>query len=176
MTMQLIQHQELGSAQASLTFSSIPQTFTDLCLVLSARTTTAQNGTAIDDGALTFNGANSNKSGRLLYGAGSGSGASGSYSDLYFWLPSANATSNTFGNISFYIPNYSGSSAKSTSHDIVTENNGTFTYNMIFAGLWNSTAAITSLQVAPFGTNFAQYTSATLFGILKGSDGVTTVT
>jgi hypothetical protein len=142
--------------------------------VLSLRTTTAQNGTAIDDGAITFNGANSIKSGRLLYGAGSGSGASGTYSDLYFWLPSANATSNTFGNISIYIPNYSGATAKSTSHEIVTENNGTFTYNMIFAGLWNSTAAITSLQVAPFGTNLAQYSSATLFGILKGtSNGVT---
>jgi hypothetical protein len=174
--MDLIQTVTVGAGgSANITFSSIPQTFTDLYLVLNLRTTTANNGTAIDDGALTFNGANSNKSGRLLFGQGSGSGGSGSYSDLYFWLPSANATSNTFGNISIYIPNYSGTTTKSTSHDIVTENNGTFTYNMIFAGLWNSTAAITSLQVAPFGTNLAQFSSASLYGILKGSDGVTTV-
>jgi hypothetical protein len=176
MTMTVIQHQELGSAQSSITFSSIPQTYTDLFLMLSLRTTTAQNGTAIDDGGITFNGANSNKSGRLLYGQGSGSGGTGTYSDLYLWYPSANATSNTFGNISVYIPNYSGATVKSTSHEIVTENNATFAYSMIFAGLWNSTAAITSLQVYPNGTNFAQYSSATLYGILKGtSNGVTVV-
>lgn len=173
--MQLIQHQELGSAQASITFSSIPQTYTDLYLQLSLRSTSAPSSTAINDGGITFNSSNSNKSGRLLYGSGSGSGGSGSYSDLYIWYPTNLATSNTFGNINIYIPNYTGSTAKSTSHEIVTENNATFSYTMIFAGLWNSTAAITSLEVYSNSSTFAQYSSATLYGILKGSDGVTTV-
>ena len=176
MTMTLIQHIELGSAQSSISFSSIPQTFTDLVLSVSARTTTDPSSSGITDGYVSFNGVSTNQSGRLLYGQGSGSGGSGSYSNLYFWLPSSGATANTFGSTQIYIPNYAGSTAKSTSQEIITENNGTFAYSMIFAGLWNSTAAITSVTLQLFTSpNFAQFSSATLYGILKGSSNGVTV-
>lgn len=174
MTMQVIQHIELSSASSTIDFTNIPQNFTDLSVALSLRSSSAPSSSAINDGGITFNGSNSNKSGRLLYGQGSAA-ASATYTDLYIWYPTSLATANTFGNISITIPNYANGNVKSTSHDIVTENNATFSYTMIFAGLWNSTAAITSLQIYANGTTFVAGSSATLYGILKGSDGTTTV-
>jgi hypothetical protein len=67
-----------------------------------------------------------------------------------------------------YIPNYAGTSyQKSISADSVTENNGTTAYNAFHSGLWLSTAAITSIKLDPYGTDFAQYSSASLYGILN---------
>lgn len=174
MTMRLIQHVELGSAASSISLSSIPQTFTDLYVLLSLRSSSAPSSTAINDGGITFNSSNSNKSGKLLFGQGSGSGGTGNYSDLYIWYPTSLAPAGTFGNIGITIPNYAGGTTKTTSHDIVTENNATFSYTMIFTGLWNSTAAINSLEIYANGTTFVTGSTATLYGITKGTlDGVT---
>lgn len=176
MTMQLIQHIELGSAQANITFSSIPQTYTDLYLLVSSRST----NTNVSFDALLFrpNGATTNLSGRSLFGdSGSGGSTSGTNDNGQSgYIPSATITANTFGSNSIYIPNYSGNSAKSFSVDAVLENNGTFAYQSIFAGLWNSTTAISSIVLTTqIAGQLSAGSSATLYGILKGSDGTTTV-
>jgi hypothetical protein len=165
--MQIIQHQELASAQASIEFTSIPQTYTDLFLVFSVRPDSATTDTQI-----SFNGNTSNFSRRHLFGNGSSAG-SGSAADRYVGSnPNSSYTANTFGNHSIYIPNYTASQAKSYSADSVAENNATTSVQVILAGLWNDTAAITSLAISVFGAgNFVQYSSATLYGILKGSSG-----
>ena len=50
-------------------------------------------------------------------------------------------------------------------NDAVTENNGTAAIASFFATQWADTSAITSLSLV-FGTgNFAQYSTATLYGI-----------
>lgn len=173
--MQIIQHQELGSTQASITFSSIPQTFTDLFIVTSCRT--AHTGPMWDSIRFSFNGVNTNQTNRYLYGDGA-SAASGAESSalIGFGANSNSATSNTFSNASAYIPNYTAAIAKSISSDGVAENNGTTAGQIIIANLWNSTAAITSITLTPnSATNFLQYSSATLYGITKGSDGIVTV-
>lgn len=172
MTMRLIQHVELTSGATEIALSSIPQTDTDLLLKLSLRN--AYNGTQTD-GRITFNGENANKSGRLLYGQGSGSGLSGTYNNLFIWYPGALNTASTFSNIDIYIPNYTSNTVKNTSHDIVNENNATFNYTMLFAGLWANTAAINSITIND--NNNAQFvagSTATLYGITKGTlNGVT---
>lgn len=176
MTMQLIQHQELGSAQASLTFSSIPQTFTDLYLLVSARlSSTNSEGLFVE-----FNGSTSGYSARDLYGTGSSAASSvnpyGITSKLFIGSQASSAqTSSTFNNTSVYIPNYTSSNAKSVSTENVMETNATATNMDVLAGLWTGTAAITSIVITSNNGNLVQYTSATLYGILKGSDGVTTV-
>jgi hypothetical protein len=77
-------------------------------------------------------------------------------------------TANTFGNTSIYIPNYRSSAAKSFSVDAVTENNATLAYQNIQAGLWNNSAAITSISISFLsGGNWAQGSSASLYGIRK---------
>jgi hypothetical protein len=73
-----------------------------------------------------------------------------------------------------YIPNYTGSTAKSVSVDGVMENNATYAAAGIIAGLWNDTAAVTSVSISSEVATLVQYSSATLYGILKGtSNGVT---
>lgn len=169
MTMQLIQHQELASTQAAITFSSIPSTFTDLFLQVSVRST---NG---DDGLFfKFNNTTSNTSWRNLLGYGSGvlSQSGGG------WLAGGgvrSATSNTFTNVGVYIPNYAGSTAKGASVDSTSEDNSSTGYQFLVANLWNDTTAINRIDFYLQGGSLTQYSSATLYGILKGSDGVTTV-
>jgi len=81
----------------------------------------------------------------------------------------ANATANTFGNDELYIPNYTGSTYKSISSDTVSESNGSAPSDAIaslWAGLWNNTAAITSITLSPgAGGTFVQYSTFHLYGI-----------
>jgi hypothetical protein len=174
--MQVIQHQELSSAQASITFSSIPQTFTDLYLVISGRLSSANSeGLFIE-----FNGSTSGYSARDLYGTGSSAASStnpfGITSKLFIGSQASTAqTASTFGVTTAYIPNYTSSNQKSVSADNVYENNATAAGMDVLAGLWTGTAAISSIVITSNNGNLVQYSSATLYGILKGSDGIVTV-
>jgi hypothetical protein len=143
-----------------------------LVLVSSLRSTQA---TGFTDPLISFNSSTANFSARRLGGAGSFV-FSDSVSRTIGVNPASNATTNTFGNGEVTIPNYSSGLAKSFATDNVSENNGTESYQMITAGLWNDSAAITSITLTPGAGNFAEHSSATLYGILKGSDGITTVT
>jgi len=168
--MQVIQHQELASAQASISFSSIPQTYTDLYLVVSAR-----NSANNINGYMNINGVGTSRAYRMLYGYNGSVGSSSGADAETFFVPPSSAAANIFGSSAIYIPNYAGSSKKSFSVDAVTEWDGAFAWTTIRAGFWDSTSAITSLTLTLTGGNFVQYSSATLYGITKGSDGVVTV-
>lgn len=182
MTMQVIQHQELGSSQSTITFSSIPQTYTDLTVVFSLRNDRSTDGASSYAG-ITINGNYTNLTQRLLQGNGSATATfsytSGTY-PLWVYIPGSGYTSNTFHNGRMYISNYAGSNAKAIAIDNVTENNATTAFQTIHAGVYNSSTAITSLGFISLNSdlaaagNFVQYSSATLYGILKGSDGITT--
>lgn len=153
----------LGSS--TISFTSIPSTYTDLCLVLSARNDYALNSDSYRFGTLQFNSVGTNQTSRFLTGDGSTTG-SGSDTAIYFWTPKVSATSNTFGSTSFYVPNYAGSNNKSVSIDNVTENNATNVFSVLEAGLWSSSAAITSITLTSgSSSNFVQYSTATLYGI-----------
>lgn len=168
MSMTLIAHTELGSAQAEIVFSSIPATFTDLLCVFSVRSAGAQQ-----DFGLKFNTSTANFSNRYLIGAGSGSPFSGtSPANFLGVLVGSGQTASTFANGQLYVPNYAGSSNKSYSVDSVGENNATAAYQNILAGLWSQTTAINSLSIYQInGNDVAQYSSATLYGITAGSSG-----
>ena len=60
---QLIQSQTLSSAAASVTFSNIPQNYSDLVLKVSARAVGVDN-------QLTFNGSTTSDSSRYLFSSG----------------------------------------------------------------------------------------------------------
>lgn len=170
--MQIIQTVTLGSAAASIDLNSIPQTFDDLFILLSVRMDF--NSTDIQ---ITFNGNTSNYSRRQLFGNGSSAG-SGSGSDRYIGsISSSTMTASTFGSVGVYSPNYRVASAKSYSSDSVAENNATTSVQVILAGLWNDTAAITSISFGALGGggNLSQYSSVSLYGITKGSSGGVTV-
>jgi hypothetical protein len=151
-----------SGGSASISFTSIPQTYTDLVVKISGRT----NRTAdVDSIAMTFNGSSTGITWRTLMGDGS-TATSGTAQRL--WVNSTTYTANTFGNAEVYIPNYTSANYKSTSIDLVTENNATGAYAEILTQLWSNTAAVTSIELAPqFGTGWLQYTTATLYGVTK---------
>jgi hypothetical protein len=170
--MTLIESKVLGAAAASIEFTSIPQTFTDLLLFVSGRAT-VNNDSGGSTIQLRPNSATANQTMRRLIGTGSTT-QSTSDTSIFLQMAHSGQTSNTFGNSLTYIPNYAGSTNKSFSVDSVQENNATESLQVISAGLWSDTSAITSILLVPFGGNFDTGTMVSLYGILKGSDGIVT--
>jgi len=149
---------------ASIDFTSIPGTMTDLMVVYSTRPGSTDGSWVLK---VKFNGVNTNQTLRGLDGDGS-SASSFTGTEIAGINEGSSATANTFSNGQIYIPNYAGSTNKSVSLDGVSETNATTAYQRIAAGLWSSTAAINQVTlVAP--STFAQYSTATLYGITKGS-------
>ena len=166
-THKLIQTITVGAGgQASIEFTSIPQTYTDLLVVYSARTS---RSAVYDAFRLTFNGSTTNYSSKYLQGNGSSASSfSGSTSFVSCYVNGATSTSNTFSNNAFYIPNYTSSTYKSLSGEHLYETNATAADMFLTAGLWSNTAAITSISVtSDVGATIVQYSSASLYGILK---------
>lgn len=171
----VIAHTEVGSGGvASIDFNSIPQTYTDLVVVASLRSNRASIN--YDGFDLRLNGTSANHSWRsLTVFEGSVTSMSASNAEA-FYGGAATATANTFGNGIAYIPNYTSSVAKSMSVDSVSETNATANQLDIRAMLYNSTSAVTSIKIVSATANtIQQYSSATLYGITKGSSGGVTI-
>jgi hypothetical protein len=157
-----IQTVNLTGTQANIEFTSIPQTYTDLKVVMSGRVNAAS---VSETCKMTFNGVTTNFSNRYLFGNGS-SASSGSDSNAFvFRVPSGNATASIFGSGEVYIANYTSANHKLFRDESVSENNATES-GLIFAqNLWANTAAITSITITPLNGSFVQYSTATLYGI-----------
>jgi hypothetical protein len=167
-TYTLIASNTVGSGGvASVTFSSIAATYTDLLVKVSARDTVASSRGAF---SIRFNGSSafnySIKELRDVDGAASSTGVTAQSEIDGGRTTGSTATASTFGNVEIYIPNYAGSTAKSVSIDNVTENNSTTYYSNLTAGLWSLTNAITSIGFT-CTTNFSQYSTFYLYGISK---------
>lgn len=162
-TFTLIASSTVGSGgAANIDFTSIPATYTDLCIKLSARCSAATSAVKIG-----FNGSTTNLSTKYLYGSGSAA-SSGAANEIYVYSNSSSYTASTFGNSEIYIPNYVLSSVnKSVSVEGVSENNATGADMLLAAGLWSTTAAITSIKLVPDSGNFVQHSTAYLYGIVK---------
>ena len=168
--MQKIATVTVGAGGASsIDFTSIPGTFTDLLLVVSARSAVAGN---LDGVVIRFNSSTTGYSGKSLLGSGT-TATSGSTADAGL-TPAAGSTANVFSNSQTYIPNYAGSTNKSYATETVTENNASGAYQSLQAGLWSNTAAITSISlVSENASTWVQYSTATLYGIKNGTGGAT---
>ena len=168
-TYTLIEAQTLSTTATSVTLGSggtIPQTYTDLKVLISARTDRpSQDNDAL---FIAINGVTTNLANKLLESVGSGTPNSSSNSGAntkVFPTVGITATASTFGNGEIYFPNYTGSQYKSFSGDGVTENNATQAITGLSANLWSDTAAITSLTFNSIGTNFVSGSSFYLYGI-----------
>lgn len=181
MTMKLISTITAGSGTPStLQFSSIPQTYTDLLLVFSLRRASGSNNGDIN---IRFNGSIANYQDYNWYGYGSG--AAGGFSNVNYGLlgftpESINGTvttANTFSNGQLYIPNYTGGTAKQILSEVGVENNAasSWTNQGMWGSRWNDGSAITNIQVIITSSpaTFDQYSTASLYGITKGSGGAT---
>jgi hypothetical protein len=169
-TLELIAAYTASGSVSSIDFTSIPSTYTDLCLKMSLRT---DRSAVPDQAKITFNGSTTGYSGMILFGTGSSvisetNSAAGAGSGYLIGenINGASSTSSTFSNGEFYIPNYAGSTNKSISMDLVMENNATAGYQSLTAGLWSNTSAITSIKLqSANGFNFVIYSTAYLYGV-----------
>lgn len=168
-TYELISSQTLSSSALSVTFSNIPSTFTDILVVVSARS----NRASAEDGlGVKLNNLTSGYSYRLLSGNGSAA-SSGSTAFEQTWagrIPGANVTSNTFGNAEIYIPNYRSSTAKSYSVTAAMENNDSTAFITLNAIVQSNTSAITSLEFSAINSTLASGSSFFLYGITRSDD------
>ena len=167
-TYTLISSNVLASSAATVTFSAIPATYTDLIAIATVRSDAASNETAL---RVTVNGSSTTYSETYLrtQGGSTGSGR-GSFGYLLnsYATNGATSTSNTFGTSEHYFPNYAGNANKVISEFSVSEGNDT-TYPgiAVTAGLWSTTSAITSITFQPSGATlgFVSGSSFYLYGI-----------
>ena len=144
-----------GAGTSTVTFSSIPSTYTDLVLIMNA-----QNADLY--ALFRANGDSSALYSRTdLYGNGA-SAQSGRGSGENTWYPS---TSNTLssGNAIFQVMNYSNTTTFKT---VLARNNTTNALIAASVYLYRSTSAITSLSFAvPAANNWLSGSTFTLYGI-----------
>jgi hypothetical protein len=161
-TYTLIEAKTLGSSAASVEFTSIPQTYTDLLIKLSTRNTSTNVANSI---LMALNGSSTSFTIRRIEGTGTSVGSQNSTSNFAGVDDGGGATASTFSNTEIYIPNYAGSNYKSYSVDSVSETNAATIYMHLLAGLWSNSAAITSIALSDDTANLAQYSTFYLYGI-----------
>jgi hypothetical protein len=166
-TYTLISSNVLGSSAASVTFSAIPSTYTDLVLRMSLRSD--ESGQTSSEFTSQLNGTSANYSLTRLRGNGSTASSSRISNAARFALgeiPAGNSTTNTFTATEIYIPSYTASQNKPLSSKNYQENNNTSANIHIIANLWRDTSAITSISFAiNGGFNFVSGSSFYLYGI-----------
>lgn len=164
-TFTLISSTVLTGTQATVAFTSIDSSYTDLVLKCSTRTDVANTQSAIK---IYFNNSTGDTSATYMEGNGA-TVISGfpSAPVLVFRASAATGTSNTFGNAEIYIPSYTNTTAKKPFSSFgVQENNTTTAYIDVVAGLNNTTSAISRIDIDASGTgNFVSGSSFYLYGI-----------
>jgi hypothetical protein len=171
-----IQELTLPTGVATATFTGFPSTFTDLCVIYSARTVRAST----EDGMqMRFNGDTSSAYKRAtiyndysaVYANGDTTGYQTSCTTSLGNITGNTALANSFANGFIYISEYASTAKFKSVHwrgggqtNSDTANTGYFYMN---SSCWASTSAITSITFIA-NNNFASGSLATLYGVTKG--------
>ena len=154
----------LGSAAATITFSSIPSTYTDLRLVMVAQS--VSGGTII---YVTYNASGGTAYSQTdLYGLGAGGtpyGSQSTTSTSRISLANISGLSTTIPTMyTLDVFSYAGSTYKTCLATQIEDKNGSGAVaNTV--GLWRNTSAISSIELTKSSGNFTAGTTATLYGI-----------
>jgi hypothetical protein len=161
--------QTLATASASVTFSSIPQTYTDLVVV--ANLGKSLTGSAVE---FRFNSdSGSNYSITELYGNGTSAASarvsSSAYGQVaYDVVPGSDITSNFV----FNVMNYANTAVNKTTLSRNDSMATTYSGAAAIVGLWRSTAAINSITfTSSGGATFTTGSTFNLYGIASASVG-----
>jgi hypothetical protein len=164
----------VGAGGAStIDFTSIPSTYTHLQLRVLGRSTAtgsdresldlminSDNGTNYATHALGGNGSSASAFGITGY-TGSNNQFGGSSN-----IPATDALANTFGVCIMDILDYTNTNKYKVTRALVGQDQNTTSGRInLMSGLWLNTAAITTLSLNLSVGNFAQYSSAALYGI-----------
>jgi len=166
---------QIGTAQvagsggvASLVFSTIPNTYTDLVIYLSLRNANQVTG-GIQRCRVQINSITTGYDNRLLFALAVGTPTAGTLTDQIsaHYSNGTDATSGYWSNSTVYISNYANSLNKTFSVESVADSNNNNQGIMSLAGgILSNTAVITSLTVTQAdGQNFLEHSTAYLYGV-----------
>lgn len=154
-----IESRTLTTTTPSVTFTSIPQTYTDLVLVVTGANTGSEQGIATQVGNDSVD-TGANYGVVYMLGSGTGTGSAGGF------VNNTNITAGRMdGNPSVSIINYMNYSNTTTFKSVLSRgNNGT--YAIMHEGTWRNTAAINTISVFNLSSvSFAAGCTFTLYGI-----------
>jgi len=154
-----LQNITLGSAQATVTFASIPSTFRDLRLVVQP----IMVASGPVEAGIIFNGDTGGNYSRV-YAEGSGSSVGSSSQSGVTRLIVLYHNSTLQGNSLVDVMDYSATDKHKT---VLSRLNNTAVLTGMGAGRWASTTAVNSIQFAALnGTSFAAGSTFALFGVV----------
>ena len=155
-----------SGGSSSIVFSSIPQTFTHLQIRGVSRTSRSSSE---DEYRIRFNSNSSELYTRnAIAGYGSGFEATAFTNQDHWragWTAAANITSGMFGPAIFDILDYTNTNKNTTGRGYVGYEGNAAGIVGLVGGLWRSTDAITSIEIAPAFLPFIQHTTFSLYGI-----------
>ena len=149
----------LTNNSSSVTFNSIPQTYTDLVIIMEAKSDTLN-----PDFYCQFNSdTGSNYSATWLNGNGTAASSSRNSNQTQIRISYGVEFSSTNANLMIaHIMNYSNSTTYKT---LLARLNQAADGTEMCVGLWRSTAAISTIKLYPSANNFASGSTFTLYGI-----------
>lgn len=169
-TYYLISSTTLTGTASSLTLSSIPSTYTDILLRVSARNNAS--GSSNDNVYIRFNNDSGNNYtlGHIYAQAGSSGvnlgGGVGTSTASAIYETDTSLLANTFGQAELYIKGYSTANSKPWINDAIAPSNRTGTGVISWqGGRWQSGTVISSLYLYPNSGQFIAGSSFILYGI-----------
>jgi hypothetical protein len=154
--------QTLGSAAASVTFSSIPQGYTDLVLIVNGG-----QSVATANGGLQFNGdTGSNYSTTYLRGNGTSATSTRASNETLTRIDGLGWPTSNNANSIVQIQNYSNTTTYKT---VLTRYNAAVYGTEAIVGLWRSTSAINQIVVKSEAYNWTSGSTFSLYGIQVGN-------
>ena len=149
----------LGSTTATVTFSSISGSYTDLVLIENGKVTSGASYSRIRFNSDT----DSNYSATYIYGNGTAAGSDRYSSQTFIPVNYVAAVETNFNHNSIInIQNYSNSTTYKT---VLARSNNAATATDAAVGLWRSTSAITSIEYYLNSGSWATGSTFTLYGI-----------
>lgn len=167
---QLIASTTLGSAAATVTWSSIPQDFGSLMVMGLGQ---SSNANFNNDNTFTFNSDTGANYSMLTFTSSNGAlGPTGTFSSgdtslkWAFAFPGTSYNSNRVGGFMVHIPGYANTSfSKSSLHDCWLTDGGTSFNGHKRYGFWKSTSAISTILLTNTGGNFTTGSYFALYGL-----------
>jgi hypothetical protein len=164
-----------AGGSSTISFTSIPSTYTHLQIRMIARTNRASTVDAMN---LRFNGVSTGSAYAWhdIIGAGTGGGgdpfaeALASQNEIKFYrATAASAASSIFGTVVVDILDYANTNKNKTVRYLGGQDQNGSGEIIFGSGLWNNTSAVNQIDITSFtGNSFVQYSQFALFGI-KGS-------
>ena len=154
-----------SGGSATVTFSSIPSTYTHLQIRATAKSTTSGDSVRITFNSDTGN----NYANHFLYSNGSTAPYSGAETSIgrinVYSFYASSSVANVFGVGLVDILDYANTNKNKVTRTINGFDQNTGGSLGLQSGLWMNTSAITSITFAPQAGNWAEYSSFALYGI-----------